>query len=96
MSKNFVKYLSSVASVAKLSICNLAQTELENAVKKEKLDNYIVKFIKKTMSNYMPSGVVAKFCYKYVIKKFVIPNVAEFTQIVYDLLKSKIEKVTES
>jgi hypothetical protein len=95
MANNFVKFLSNVVNSTKSQIVELAKTELNNVDKKQKLDDYIINLITSTMTNYAPTGVVGKFCFNYVVKKFVIPYVDDLTQIVYNLLKSKIVGITE-
>ena len=74
----------------KFNIINLAKTELNNVEKKEKLDEAIL-----TYFNTLLSGVKLSLITKWVIKNYVIKNIPVLTQIVYDLIKSRINGVTK-
>lgn len=95
MGKDLKSMVSWIVLNAKSKIKELATTELSNNDKKSKLDDYIKDVLEVNYDYYMPNGILAKFCYKYVIKKMVLPHISDFTQIIYDLLKSKIVGVTK-
>lgn len=95
MSKGFKNLLKSVVLEAKRTICVLAETELSNAAKKEKLDKAVTKYIKNTMVLYAPSNIIAKFCFNFVINKFILPYIDDLTQLIFNLLKCKIDGVLE-
>lgn len=95
MSKGFKKLIERVVTIAKNSICELAKTELSNKVKKERLDNAVIKFITNNAVVYAPTNIFAKFVFNFVINKFILPYIDDLTQLIYNLLKSKINGVTE-
>ena len=74
----------------KFNIINLAKTELNNVEKKEKLDEAIL-----TYFDTLLNGVKLSLITKWVIKNYVIKNIPVLTQIVYDLIKSRINGVTK-
>ncbi len=95
MSKGFKNLLKSVVIETKRIICVLAETELSNSAKKEKLDKAVIKYIQNVMFLYAPSNIIAKFCFNFVINKFILPYIDDFTQLIYNLLKSKIDSNME-
>lgn len=90
--KSFVRWM---AINAKTKIKELALTELNNNEKKAKLDSYMTDIIVHNADYWMPKKPIVKFVLNYVINKFILPNISGFTQLIYDLLKTKIEGVTE-
>ena len=95
MAKNFKSFVQWAILNAKTKITELAKSELSNAEKKKRLDSYLMDIITVNFDYYMPSGIIAKFCYKYVVTKLILPHISEFTQMIYDLLKAKIDGVTK-
>lgn len=87
----FLNFMNGFITLAQDKITELAKTELENKAKKAKLDEAITTFIETTLLDKS----ALNFFVKLAIKKLVIPHIAELTQIVFDLLKARIEKVTE-
>lgn len=81
---------------AKLNIADLAQKELDNKEKKEKLDKairgWLIPLIE-TVTFKVP--FVPDFIVKYVFNKFILDNIPVLTQAVYDLLKDKVKGVTK-
>ena len=74
----------------KFNIINLAKTELNNVEKKEKLDEAIFAYF-----DTLLNGAKLSLITKWVIKNYVIKNIPVLTQIVYDLIKSRINGVTK-
>lgn len=96
MTNKFKSFVENIISTAKEKITELAKSELGNTEKKALLDSTIINYIQTNASLFTPSGVISKFCYNWVINKCIIPYVDDFTQIIYNLLKSKIAGVTEN
>lgn len=90
MNEKIRALLSEIFNSAKAKIVELANTELKDEVKKQKLDTYIVNVIKATMDR-LGFNPIARF----VVNKFVIPYVDDITQYIYDLLKAKVKGVTK-
>lgn len=85
--KNFIKEF---VDETKENIIDLAKTELNNSNKKLELDSRIIDFLDDTLS-----GVKLNFILKFALKKLLLPNVSAITQIIYDLLKAKIDGITK-
>ena len=83
--KNFIQDFT---SKTKTKIIDLATSELSNENKKLCLDhtitNYVEDFINKTSIN---------FIFKWMIKKYLIPNISILTQSIFDLLKAKVKEL---
>lgn len=89
MSKeNFLVFIKSFVNTAKEKIVELATTELNNQDKKKKLDEAIITFLELNVERY-------NVFVRLAIKKLIIPNVDNVTQLIYDLLKAKIKGVTD-
>lgn len=73
----------------KVNIINLAKTELDNVTKKEKLDNAISVYF-----DTLLNGAKISLITKWVIKNYVIKHIPTLTQIVYDLIKARVNGVT--
>ncbi len=87
MSKDsFLTFVNNFKEETQNKIIELAKTELQNEEKKKKLDVAIVDFVLGALDKMSLSGLA-----KLLIKKFVLPHVAELTQLIFDLLKEKFE-----
>lgn len=86
----FNRIVAEVIKFAKLNIADLAQKELDNKTKKEKLDKAITVYL-----NTLLIGVKTNLITKWVIERYVINNIPVITQAIYDLLKDKIKGVTK-
>ena len=86
---NFKEFLNEFITKTKEEIKELAKTELENKEKKTSLDEKIIGFVQAALNS-----AKLNFFAKFVLKKFVLPYICEFTQIIYDLLKTKINGIT--
>lgn len=84
------EFIENIVNVAKTKIIYLAETKLNNEDKKERLDetilNYVQMYIDKVKMN---------FFLKLAIKKVLIPLIPTLTQIIYDLLKTKLQGITK-
>ena len=86
MSK-FKEFLGEFIDNAKAKIAELALSELDNADRKQELDEYLTtKVIEKLGGNALKDGLV---------NKFIVPFIPMITQFIYDLLKTNIENVTK-
>lgn len=87
MKKNdFREFMHEVAETIKTSIIELASTELDNSGKKQILDNYIFAYLETCAKNY-------NFLIAFLIKKLLLPNLSEFTQIIFNLLKANLQEL---
>lgn len=74
----------------KINIVDLANKELSNLEKKNKLDKAVeVYFV-----TLLASSKIGWFA-KFVIEKVVVKNIPTITQAIYDLLKEKIKGITK-
>lgn len=85
--KNFIL---NFVNTTKQNIIELAKTELNNNNKKMVLDQRIIEFLENTIA-----GVKLNFILKLALKKLLLPNVSIITQIIFDLLKARIEGITK-
>lgn len=86
---SFKEFLAKFVETTKKEIKALASSSFENSEKKEKLDLKITEAVELMLSKTNLNIFVI-----FVLKKFILPNVSELTQLIYDLLKSKIKGVT--
>lgn len=89
MKESFKNFVHEFVGNAQEKIAELAKTEIANEEKKAKLDEAMIAFVTMVLDKAKINGLV-----RLLIKKLVIPHIAQITQVVYDLLKAKIEKVT--
>ena len=81
--KNFVTEVNA-------NILQLAQTELSNENKKLTLDHAIFEYVETAIN-----GLSINFILKIALRKLLLPNISTITQIIFDLLKAKIEGITK-
>lgn len=86
----FIMILKEFVNQTKINIINLTKEKLNNEEKKNKLDTIIEKWLDNLLL-----GAKLNFVTKFLIKNYVIKNIPILTQIVYDLIKSKIDGVTK-
>lgn len=86
----FKNFILNFVNTTKQNIIELAKTELNNNNKKMVLDQRIIDFLDNTIA-----GVKLNFILKLALKKLLLPNVSIITQIVFDLLKARIEGITK-
>lgn len=87
---SFRTFIDEFVTKTKLEIVVLANSELDNKEKKNKLDETIVAWVNKALDT-LPINFVAK----WVIKKYIIGNIGILTQAIYDLIKSRIAGITK-
>lgn len=85
--KDFIK---NIVMEAETKIITLATSELENTDKKQKLDETILDYVQKYID-----AVQVNFIVKMVLKRVIVPLVPTVTQLIYDLLKTKIQGITK-
>lgn len=86
----FKNFILNFVNTTKQNIIELAQTELNNNNKKLILDQRIIEFLENTIT-----GIKINFILKLALKKLLLPNVSIITQIIFDLLKARIEGITK-
>ena len=86
----FKNFILNFVNTTKQNIIELAKTELNNNNKKLILDQRIIEFLENTIA-----GIKINFILKLALKKLLLPNVSVITQIIYDLLKAKIDGITK-
>ena len=86
----FKNFILNFVNTTKQNIIELAKTELNNNNKKMVLDQRIIDFLDNTIA-----GIKLNFILKLALKKLLLPNVSVITQIIFDLLKAKIEGITK-
>jgi hypothetical protein len=91
MSIKFLEFVQNAVDEAKGDIAELAKTKLTDKNKKSKLDEKITEFITTGMDK-----VGLNWIAKLAVKKLILPHISDFTQIIYDLLKEKIDGVTST
>jgi hypothetical protein len=87
MSK-FKEFLGEFIDNAKAKIAELALSELDNADKKQALDEFITEKVIEKVGNGNSFKVG-------LLNKFIIPYIPTVTQFIYDLLKENIMNVTK-
>ena len=86
----FKNFILNFVNTTKQNIIELAKTELNNNNKKMVLDQRIIDFLDNTIA-----GVKLNFILKLALKKLLLPNVSIITQIIFDLLKARIDGITK-
>ena len=84
------KIINNIVNLAKHQIEILAKTNLNNNNKKKALDSQIRNYIDNILNT-----VSINFILRFIIKKIFIPIIPDITQIIYDLIKVKVEGVTK-
>lgn len=83
-------FIQEFTEKAKNKIAELAQTQLTGAEKKAKLDEKMTKWAEELLN-----GAKMNIILKQAVKQFVISSIPVITQAVFDLLKAKIQGITE-
>lgn len=88
---NFKTFIIKFVEKTKNIILELEKfSTLSNEDKKETLDEQITLWADEAI-NSLPLNL---FC-KWVLRKYVLPNIGTFTQMIFDLLKAKVEGFTK-
>lgn len=88
MKTEILKFVEEFIQNTKKKVIELASTTLDNKEKKTVLDIYITQFVENACAKMKLS-----WFNKLIIKKWVVPNIPQLTQYVFDLLKSKLEEL---
>lgn len=83
------EFIFSLIETTKANIIELAQTELSNSNKKLVLDNKIINHIEMAIDK-----LSLNFILKNLIKKMILPNISVITQTIFDLIKMRVDGVT--
>ena len=86
---SFKEFLIELKETAKNEIKELAKSKLESFEKKEKLDLVVKTLIETTL---LKANI--NMFFKFILKRLILPYVSDLTQLIYDLLKAKINGVT--
>lgn len=84
------QFIENIVNIAKTKITYLAETKLDNIDKKTRLDEAIVNYIQLYMDK-----VSVNFFVKAILKRVLIPLVPTLTQIIFDLIKTKVQGITQ-
>ena len=85
------EFLQNVAEQTKTYIEKYEEyKELNGKQKKARVDDLITHYIETTID-----GIGLNFVFKFVLKKLLIENIPNITQIVFDLIKTKVDGITE-
>jgi len=86
----FREFILNFTARVRKDIVELAKTELSNENKKLALDHNIVEYVEKAIN-----GMTINFVLKFALKRLLLPNVSLITQVIFDLLKARIEGITK-
>lgn len=87
----FKEFIQSIASQTQTYIEKYEEyKELNGKQKKARVDDLITNYIEATIDN-----IGLNFIFKFVLKKLLIENVPNITQIIFDLIKTKVDGITE-
>lgn len=89
MANKLTKFGYAVVTATKRKIKELVVSELSNEDKKKQLDEYIIKMVKNLMDT-----LGFNFVLRFFVNKFVIPNIDDWTQIIFNLIKTRVKGVT--
>ena len=84
------EFIENIVNIAKTKIIALAGTQLDNEAKKERLDGIILDYVQIYIDK-----VEVNFIVKLIIKKVLIPLIPTLTQLIYDLIKTKVQGITK-
>ena len=87
--ESFLNFINGFTAVAQNEIAELASTKKNNENKKKQLDLTMFKYVQKVLTTQKLNIFV-----KLLIKKLIVPCLDDVTQLIYDLLKTKIKGVT--
>lgn len=87
--ESFLNFINGFTAVAQNEIAELASTKKNNENKKKQLDLTMFEYIQKVLTTQKLNIFV-----KLLIKKLIVPCLNDVTQLIYDLLKTKIKGVT--
>ena len=87
----FNEFIKNVATQTKLYIAKYEEyKDLNGKQKKARVDDLIANYIEATIDN-----IGLNFIAKFVVKKLLVDNIPAITQVIFDLIASKIEGITK-
>lgn len=87
----FSEFIKDFAVTVKTYITKYeAYSELTNEQKKQRVDEIITNYLEIALDN-----LGLNIVFKYVVKKLILVNVPVLTQVIFDLIKSKVQGITE-
>lgn len=87
----FSEFIKDFAQTVKAYIAKYEEySELTNEQKKERVDEIITNYLEMALDN-----LGLNIVFKYVVKKLILANVPVLTQVIFDLIKSKVKGITE-
>ena len=86
---NIKEFIKNIAVLTKTKIIDLANEQISNIEKKERLDITITEYIEK-----ISSKLDINFFVRLVLKQLLLPNVSIITQIIFDFIKVNIKGIT--
>ena len=88
---SFKDFIQGFIETSKLYIKKLENySELNGSDKKKRLDEIILSYCDDALLNSS-----LNFFFKFLLKKFVVPNISYITQSIFDLIKTNITGITE-
>ena len=87
----FKEFISGFVTTAKDYIGKYEQyKELSGEEKKARVDDILLTYCKNTLD-----AVSLNVVFKFVLKQLLIPNIPHITQIIFDLIASKVAGITK-
>ncbi len=87
----FSEFINDFAQTVKTYIAKYEEySELTNEQKKQRVDEIITNYLEMALDN-----LGLNFVFKYVVKKLILANVPVLTQVIFDLIKTKVKGITE-
>jgi len=92
MTINFCEFLENFAGITKKLIerYETQYKELDGTGKKIRLDDALTNYVEGVIDN-----IGLNFVFRFVLKKLLVDNIPVLTQIIFNLIKSKVEGITE-
>ncbi|MBR6298507.1 MAG: hypothetical protein IKR34_04620 [Candidatus Gastranaerophilales bacterium] len=88
---SFKDFIQGFIETSKLYIQKFENySELNGLDKKKRLDEIIISYCNNALLNSS-----LNFFFKFLLKKYVIPNISYITQAIFDLIKTNIAGITE-
>lgn len=87
----FKEFIKNVASETKRYIEKYEGfKELTGEEKKKRVDSIISEYIEATIDT-----LGLNFVFRFIVKKLLLENIPTITQIIFDLIKTKVEGITK-
>lgn len=87
----FSEFIKDFAKTTKTYITKYEEySELTNEQKKQRVDEIITNYLEMALDN-----LGMNFISKLIVRKLILENVPVLTQVIFDLIKSKVKGITE-